>query len=112
MSVSQWFKRNGIGPRPWIRDADCGHRQDLPWIGDTSPLPDELEQMRTICHGCPVIFSCADYGLTASGGYYAGVWVPWKSTTTDSEIMRGVRNRSRDVLRAISKRRLVKGTTR
>lgn len=47
----------------------------------------DLNQMNLICSECPVRTACAkdalqcNNGSGVDGGFYAGVWVPWKSDT-------------------------------
>lgn len=43
--------------------------------------------MALICLDCPVIIECARYGLHAgvAGGFYAGVWLPWRNQTESQE---------------------------
>lgn len=81
-ATSQWFR-----PREdsWVIEANCGAWRNLPWTDEQQPDPSTLEEMRSICDGCPVIRRCAQdaleahHGLGADGGMYAGVWLPWRT---------------------------------
>lgn len=100
LGISTWFRQLGIIERPWVIRAACGGRQDLPWAGDTQPSFQELTQMHTVCSECPVAAFCADYGLTSAGGFYAGVWLPWKSSESDN--LRYLRRRARNDLKRMA----------
>ena len=65
----------------WRRRALCRNRFDLPWTPNVIPSDEQLSTMSKICHQCPVIANCAKYALTPliDGGFYAGVWIPWRS---------------------------------
>lgn len=103
MSISTWFKRLGIVERPWVINARCGAHQGLPWISDIKPNPLEIARMAEVCADCPVQKSCAGYGLTTTGGFYAGVWLPWpSSSSSSSNNTRYLRRRSRNELRRLS----------
>lgn len=92
LSISQWFRHNE--ERPWVRDARCGGRHDLPWDANHVPAQAQIEQMAAVCAQCPVIASCAAYALSTAGGFYAGVWLPWRtSNETDAVKLRRLRGR-------------------
>ena len=61
-------------------DAKCCKAQHLPWTDDYAPAQQALDEMSSICAECPLLLSCAEFALTeAVGGFYAGVWLPWKT---------------------------------
>jgi hypothetical protein len=103
LSLSGWFRQLGVQDRPWVRDARCGKHQDLPWIADTAPSPVETLAMAAVCHGCPVILQCASYGLAAPGGFYAGVWIPWRQAGNEADTAREIRRWGRRQLQRITK---------
>jgi hypothetical protein len=41
--------------------------------------------MAAVCETCPVIVDCAVHGLTQPGGFYAGVWLPWRTTGKEND---------------------------
>lgn len=100
LSISQWFT-DDIFDRLWVADADCGAHQDLPWIADIRPSIDQMAEMASICSQCPVIAQCAAYGLTTAGGFYAGVWLPWRPPSSESADLRLIRARARRELTRI-----------
>jgi hypothetical protein len=106
-AVSQWMRNAGTVGQAWASRAVCTAHQDLPWTSDFLPGFDDAEQMRVVCEGCPVIAKCADYGLKAHGGFYAGVWVPWKDHADSSDNTGRLRSRARDHLRRVVKRAMV-----
>lgn len=101
-STSKWFNSEDLpdlgGP------ASCRLRHDLPWIGEERPDPDTYDEMESICDSCVVKLKCAEYALSganrkghaATGGFYAGVWIPWPSDTSSN---RSARYRAREALR-------------
>lgn len=61
-------------------EAKCCKAQHLPWTGDHMPTKQAFDEMSSICAECPLLLPCARYALTeAAGGFYAGVWLPWKT---------------------------------
>lgn len=81
-------------------DAKCCKAQHLPWTGDHAPSEQEFNEMSSICSDCPVLMACARYALTeAAGGFYAGVWLPWK-TQREAKREAGHRRVARVQLRA------------
>lgn len=61
-------------------DAKCCKAQHLPWTDDYAPTEEAFNEMSAICAECPLLMSCAQFALTeAVGGFYAGVWLPWKT---------------------------------
>lgn len=88
MSVAQgagWFLAEPLD-LGWRSLALCRERQDLPWTPDVLPDAVSLWEMRALCESCPVRGRCADYGLTQPGGFYAGVWTPWKDGSARVEV--------------------------
>lgn len=90
MNISQWFNQ-GEQDRTWKKLAVCCQRLDLPWVDDQPPRPDQYAEMYAICVGsCPVLSRCASYaaetnnGYGVDGGFYAGVWIPWRNPTGGS----------------------------
>jgi len=64
-------------------DAKCCKAQHLPWTDDYEPTKQEFDEMSSICAECPLLMACARYALTeAAGGFYAGVWLPWRTQRT------------------------------
>jgi hypothetical protein len=63
--------------------ANCAGRHDLPWA-------------------CPVIVDCAVHGLTQPGGFYAGVWLPWRTTGKENDDTRMIRAAGRRALRRVN----------
>lgn len=66
----------------WRSKALCRRRQDLPWTPDVEPEWPAIMEMRALCSRCLVASACASFGLTQPGGFYAGVWTPWKDGTS------------------------------
>jgi hypothetical protein len=58
--------------------------------------------MAAICNDCPVILQCAGYGLEAPGGFYAGVWIPWRQAGNEPSGTRELRMWGRRQLRRIT----------
>src|SRR5436853_7661944 len=87
----------------WRRRSMCRNRLDLPWTPELKPDVVSLIEMRTLCHACPVIRECAEYGLTQPGGFYAGVWQPWakEGASKDDEGSQGSRLSARNALRQV-----------
>jgi hypothetical protein len=73
-----WAKR--------LNGALCRQRQDLPFTADEEPDAAHLAAMRDVCLACPVRIACAELALDrdapALGGFYAGIWIPWKTDKT------------------------------
>lgn len=104
ITISQWFRQNNLLDRPWVQQSSCGARQDLPWVADARPTPQQMDAMYDTCIGCPVIRQCAAYAIDThvGGGFYAGVWLPWVSPTesADTKLMRAyARRRLRRIAR-------------
>jgi hypothetical protein len=99
LRISQWFRE--LQQRPWIVDAECGSRQDLPWIADQRPNHADYAAMYDVCNQCPVVRECARYALEThiGGGFYAGVWLPWASPNESRET-KTLRQYAREALRA------------
>lgn len=57
--------------------------------------------MQTICGNCPVRQRCANYAVSSNGGrgvdggFYAGLWLPWKThgESADIRLMRSTNRR-------------------
>lgn len=102
MSLSTWFRQNAIWNAIWTVRAECGSHQGLPWTADIRPGLDEFAQMHAVCLECPVRKACANYAVQANGGrgvdggYYAGYWLPWPSSTEtgDTKLLRSRARRS------------------
>jgi hypothetical protein len=61
-------------------EAKCCKAQHLPWTDDHAPAKRAFDEMSAICAECPLLMQCAEFALTeAVGGFYAGVWLPWKT---------------------------------
>jgi hypothetical protein len=88
--------------RPWIADARCARWRDLPWTADSRPTFDEMRQMAAVCETCPVIVDCAVHGLTQPGGFYAGVWLPWRTSGAENDDTRMIRAAGRRALRKMN----------
>jgi hypothetical protein len=70
---------DGVASNRWD-DAKCCKAQHLPWTDDRAPTKQAFDEMYSICAECPLLMPCARYALTeAAGGFYAGVWLPWKT---------------------------------
>lgn len=87
-----------------MRQAACAMRPNLPWIADFAPSLEDRYAMSEICDTCPVLRDCAAW-ITArlnshpmTGGYYAGVWLPWPKQAGDINNSVGRRS-ARDTLR-------------
>lgn len=100
LAISNWFtdKTN----RRWALDARCAEHCELPWTRDGRPDLDQYQAMRAVCSQCPVIGQCAAYGLTTAGGFYAGVWIPWKNATETSQT-KHERDHGRTLLRRLAR---------
>ena len=62
--------------------------------------------MSAVCAGCPVLMDCAVYALSeASGGFYAGIWMPWDKS--NSVTLMSNRRHARNVLRDRVRRGLI-----
>ena len=78
--------------------AKCAGREDLPWTDDVAPTESDARLMSEVCAQCPVLAGCANWALTKSeGGFYAGIWLPWSRTT--SETLIAARRTARTALR-------------
>jgi hypothetical protein len=89
MRVSQWYRQLRSSDW-WTEKAECHKRQELPWTGDSAPSPFERSTMASLCDQCPAIVDCARFALDngATGGFYAGVWLPWLSEGRDNKAIR------------------------
>jgi hypothetical protein len=83
--------------------AEPEHRL-LPWTAEP-PIDDrDIAAMEAVCNRCPVIGECAFEALNANrgrgvtGGFYAGVWLPWvnRNSVMSTKVER---QRKREVLR-------------
>jgi len=82
----------------WMNGAACGWHSHLPWTGDFMPEGDTYAEMSRVCADCPVVIECSRHALDeASGGFFAGVWLPWNDGGTKN---RRVRGRARAALRS------------
>lgn len=71
---------DGVVARNRWDGAKCCGAQHLPWTDDCRPTQQALDEMSSICAECPLLMPCAQFALTeAVGGFYAGVWLPWKT---------------------------------
>lgn len=105
--ISQWFTRQGGLPGDWVRNARCSKSLHLPWMGalpfDGQPDPLQRVQMVQICADCPVRIECADHALKQPGGFYAGIWLPWRrQASSESKEQRKVRLLARSDLKRIA----------
>lgn len=106
MNNTQWFAQNALWNAEWVTKAICPWRQDLPWIEDRRPSPDQLSEMQLMCERCPVLKQCAAFALDTrggkgiDGGFYAGQWFPWPYSSESADI-RLLRRRSRERLKQI-----------
>lgn len=104
--LTQWFRENSLWNETWVRRGLCAMHQHLPWIDDHRPTTDETAQMAAVCSDCPVLAMCASYALLfdrgrgVDGGFYAGVWIPWK-THGESENTRSMRISARAQLKKL-----------
>jgi hypothetical protein len=87
---------------PWVRKALCARRRDLPWTADIRPTFMEMQQMAAVCVDCPVMAQCAARGLTEPGGFYAGVWLPWRTSGAENDDTRMIRAAGRRALRKMN----------
>ncbi len=73
----------GRTPIPeWYRDAECAWHLTLPWVDEKTPTPEQQQTMAEVCAQCPVLALCANHAARSrdiAGGFYAGVWIPWKA---------------------------------
>lgn len=89
---------------PQWRRAACRGRLDLPWTEDTAPSLSDFRLMQEVCETCPLIGKCSGFALRQDGGFYAGHWMPWKSTSTDGKLNAEMRRRSRQGLKRLALR--------
>ncbi|AYQ98861.1 WhiB family transcription factor [Mycobacterium phage NiebruSaylor] len=84
--------------------AACAARRDLPWTADTMPSAAQRRRMSAVCAECPVLTRCAMHALKGvTGGFYAGVWIPWKGTAAaTAETRRSIRASLRRVVTTAS----------
>lgn len=72
---------------------------------DRAPTDEQTAIMTAICDSCPVIMLCAKYALSANykhgvdGGFYAGVYMPWKSYYRDRNPHEETRTKAKELLR-------------
>lgn len=92
-----------VSANRWTNAKCCNHL-DLPWTADFEPGAHEVQQMSSLCAECPVLIACARYALTeASGGFYAGVWLPWRPANkgaNEPKVRLASRRHARSQLRA------------
>lgn len=108
---AKWF--SDFVSDTWKTEGSCGGSNfSLPWASDTHPSPQVCATMAAICEHCPVRFSCAEYALSshggagASGGFYAGVFIPWVNESGSMSIdSRAIKAHSRTVLRRLLRTR-------
>jgi hypothetical protein len=95
----------GVSENRWAGARCIGH-SDLPWTSDVTPSEKDISAMSAVCAECPVLMHCALYALReASGGFYAGIWMPWDKS--NSVTLLSNRRRARHALRERVRRRLV-----
>lgn len=99
LAISQWF-RDANSPEQW-QEAACTKYQHLPWTHDATPCTRDIVAMQSVCSQCPLTLKCASYALRAhSGGFYAGVWLPWP-TPVETDITKLQRHRARRHLKEL-----------
>lgn len=79
VNLEHWT-RNSI-PN-WYRRAECAWHLTLPWVDERTPGEEQLTLMANVCAQCPVLVQCAIYATRdrdVAGGFYAGVWIPWRA---------------------------------
>lgn len=93
--------------RPWVAEAPCGWRLDLPWVSDSRPTDIEQTIMASLCAECPVRLRCAAYAVHSNnnrgvdGGFYAGIWIPW-AYSSDTVAVRANRMAGRNALKELA----------
>lgn len=103
--TSQWLRL--YESNPWSINAECRRHQSLPWTSDQRPNATTHLIMGAICDACPVRRDCAGYALhgDVTGGFYAGLWLPWKSrhmSRDDKQESQIVRRRLRLIVKGIT----------
>lgn len=90
-----------LSTQGWRDRAECRTASYLPWTANARPEPHEIEMMRTVCEDCPVLVKCTEQVLSEpeQGGFWAGVWLPWKTSRSDEEARGFPRKRARAILR-------------
>lgn len=79
MSTNTTVYDGDMATKRWD-DAKCCTAQHLPWTDDFQPDKRAFDEMSAICAECPLLMACARYALKeAEGGFYAGVWLPWRT---------------------------------
>ena len=104
---SKWFD-NFVADIWTIRGA-CREYPGLPWAEDAAPGNGEQIIMAGICAGCPILLKCAEFAVYSrekrgvEGGFYAGVWIPWRNESDGgmSSANRDLKARSRTILRRL-----------
>jgi hypothetical protein len=100
--LSHYF--SGTLDDPEWRRAACRGRVDLPWTEDATPSLADFRLMQEVCETCPLIGKCSGFALRQDGGFYAGHWVPWKTTGVDGRDNAALRVRSRQGLKRLALR--------
>lgn len=88
----------------WADKAECRGLLELPWQSDKRPDDGWMAAMAEVCDSCPIRRECATSALSLkdSGGFWAGVWIPWY---LDNGVVNSV---ARDQARAMLRRILAK----
>lgn len=102
---TRWLLRNFLD-QPWTEHALCIHYPRLPWTSDKQPNKEDDEAMATVCSGCPALVPCALFALSANyghgvdGGFYGGVYMPWRSYYRARTPNQHERSHAKKILRA------------
>lgn len=87
-AISSWHRLRHSGDY-WVERAQCRTCPSLPWVADSTPTLPEQAEMEAVCDTCPVRARCAQHAIdTSSGGFYAGIWVPWHTESRSSKEVR------------------------
>ena len=91
-----WEQIFPVAEQLWRQRAACKGLSGMPWTADVTPKESEQAAMRSVCDNCPVLLECALHAheRREEGGFWAGVWLPWRTGADSNAVYRWQRARA------------------